>query len=392
MTRERTAEELRSWLEKYEPVEREILEARARQLDNAARRRQSRARRFGDLCEATEGLAVRWRRKGTPVANQFKWADGDVWTMTCLLNYHRREASRRVDGIMHALRRPLYYAAENERRRQAAAERRRIRRRTTENPCPSREDILDAWVHRRDSHAATIRFGGLIEDLECYLDNSLRFNEGGAIVGRNGGIKRWLQEEIPALFLRYSTVMRYKAAAHKLRQIVEVTDPISAVSIVAEECGVGESNDGNAHTEPGATVVASENHELKLVKWMAVSGEPKGESPKSSTETMAGAAEPMMESRMSLVRTLRPQKVTRPLTVVRARAIWHEVTEGVADNPTALFARLDALLDPERVEEANMLASWRRRYNNEIMVRTKDSWWRRLTRKGISGRRKVSSE
>lgn len=306
----RSAAEIRNWLEKYEPVEREILEARARRLDNAAKRRMERYRRFGDLCEATEGLAVKWRRAKVPIEEQFAWADGDIWTLQCLLRYHRRAATRRVDRIRHAIKRPLYYAAENERRRKAAVERRQIRRRTTGNPCPTREEILEAWVHRRDSHAAAIRFGGLIEDLECYLDNSLRFNEGGTIIGRNGGVKRWLQEEIPALYLRYTTVMRYKAASRKLRQIAGVSDPVSSVDIVRE-------------TSSG----------------------------KFEIETSASRFCDMSQKRPAT------------LVVERARAIWREVTEGVADNPTALFMRLDALLDPERIEDANMLACWRRKHN-----------------------------
>ena len=48
---------------------------------------------------------------------------------------------------------------------------------------------------------------------------------------------------------------------------------------------------------------------------------------------------------------------------------------------TALMARLDALTDPERVEDANMLAGWRERYANEITERTKRRWWRRMLKK-----------
>ena len=61
--------------------------------------------------------------------------------------------------------------------------------------------------------------------------------------------------------------------------------------------------------------------------------------------------------------------------VVRARAIWEEVVKGAGRSATALFERLDALTDPERVEDANMLAAWREKYANEITVRTKRTWW-----------------
>ena len=69
------------------------------------------------------------------------------------------------------------------------------------------------------------------------------------------------------------------------------------------------------------------------------------------------------------------------LAVVRARAVWLEVTAGVRGSATALMERLDALTDPERVEDANMLAGWRAKYENEITVRRESSWWRRMARK-----------
>ncbi|MBO7686957.1 MAG: hypothetical protein J6V72_11270, partial [Kiritimatiellae bacterium] len=69
------------------------------------------------------------------------------------------------------------------------------------------------------------------------------------------------------------------------------------------------------------------------------------------------------------------------LAVVRARAVWLEVVEGVRGSSTALMERLDALTDPERVEEADMLAGWRAKYENEITVRMKSRWWRRMVRK-----------
>ena len=69
------------------------------------------------------------------------------------------------------------------------------------------------------------------------------------------------------------------------------------------------------------------------------------------------------------------------LAVVRARAVWLEVVDGVLGSPTALMERLDSLTDPERVEEANMLAGWRTKYENEITVRMKYRWWRRMARK-----------
>lgn len=79
----------------------------------------------------------------------------------------------------------------------------------TENPCPTKEQILDAWEKAKNSNVDLIRFGSLMEDLACYVDSSLIRTEDGAIVGRRGGVKAWLQANIPALYLKYKTVMSY---------------------------------------------------------------------------------------------------------------------------------------------------------------------------------------
>ena len=319
-------DELAVWLARYEPVEREIIEAHERRLANRARRRAEAARDFADLCEATEGLAVVWRREGWSVREMVRWADGDVLTLLTLARWLRIGATRYIDRAQCRLRRPLYYARERARREALAEERRRTGGRRTTNPCPTREEILEAWVHRRDSHAAAVRFGSLVHDLECYVDNTLLRDENGAIVGRRGGVKAWLQVNIPALYVRYTTVMRYKAMAKKLRQVVGLADPVPAEAVLA--------------------------------------GPPRGEG---KGKQDYGAYE--MSGKV-------PE-----LEVVRARAVWLEVVEGVRGSPTALMERLDSLTDPGRVEEANMLAGWRAKYENEITARMKSTWWRRMARK-----------
>ena len=76
------------------------------------------------------------------------------------------------------------------------------------------------------------------------------------------------------------------------------------------------------------------------------------------------------------------EKVVVPeLSVVRARAIWLEVVDGIGPSAAALMARLDTLTDPWRVEDANMLAAWREKYSNEITERTKRRWWRRMLKR-----------
>ena len=69
------------------------------------------------------------------------------------------------------------------------------------------------------------------------------------------------------------------------------------------------------------------------------------------------------------------------LEALRARAVCAEVLAGIREGhgmTTTLVRRLGDLTDPERVEDANMLAAWRERYRLKITVRTKSLWERRL--------------
>jgi hypothetical protein len=90
---------------------------------------------------------------------------------------------------------------------------------------PTPEVLLKAWNDRKSSRKAMILLGGLIHDLECYVDNCLRFDEAGNVIGRNGGIRGWIAENLPELLPKYKTLMRYKALAVRLRQATETKDP-----------------------------------------------------------------------------------------------------------------------------------------------------------------------
>ena len=315
--------------------------------------------RFGDVCEYL--------------------TRGEYWWM--YLRAFRMDCSRRVAKLKAVERRPRYYAAENERRRALAAERRKIRARTTTNACPTCEAVLDAWRRRRDSHEAAIRFGSLLEDLECYLDNSLRRNEEGVIIGRNPGIKGWLCDNLPEILDKYTTAMRYKAAAKKLKQVVEIADPTPADVVLPREAaapasGTDDSAADAARTDGAAASAAKDARQngaaerkegvkrdycADEISWRRAKGSGGGVEGRGAGE-------------------IREDGEVPELAVVRARAIWVEVVGGIGQSATALMARLDALTDPERVEDANMLAAWREKYANEITERTKNRWWRRLVK------------
>ena len=137
----------------------------------------------------------------------------------------RDRMKRELMRDLRRVRRPFYYAQEVERRRSLAIERRKIRRRRTTAPMPTPDELLKAWNERKSSREAMIILGGMMHDLECYVDNCLRFDEAGNVIGRNGGIRGWIAENVPELLPKYKTLMRYKALAVRIRQATETKDP-----------------------------------------------------------------------------------------------------------------------------------------------------------------------
>ena len=161
------------------------------------------------------------------VALQLVLGVTDLRGLRCL----RRGLTQEVNRLQARACRARYYARDNARRRALAAERRRIARRTTLNPRPTPEALRAAFAARGASPEAKVRLGGLLEDLECHVDNCLRFGPDGEILGRNGGVKAWLREHAPELFDRYKTLMRYKALAKRLRQAAGIADPVPASAV-----------------------------------------------------------------------------------------------------------------------------------------------------------------
>ena len=147
---------------------------------------------------------------------------------------------RIVDRHIQRLRRPSYYETERARRIRLTEERRHINKRRTLNPMPVKEELLDAFRKAKNSPSDMIRFGSLLEDLECYVDNSVYFKD-GRLVGRRGGIRRHLEREVPELYARYKTVMKYKVLSKKFRQALGVEDPISASSLLPKDANSTES-------------------------------------------------------------------------------------------------------------------------------------------------------
>jgi len=380
--------------------------------------RKARVRRpdtpsFGDLCELSGGLAAAWRRKGcteremreflyddpfvlcdvVPALHALGFTeedvvrhvphDGPLATLALgfarflsnpygrgratlalppcvLLAFLRRAVTRRIAALRNRSARGVHYEAEKVRRRAMAAERRRIARRTTTSPCPSKEALLEAWRHVRDSKEDLVRFGSMMQDLECYVDNSLRFDRAGRIVGRNAGVKGWLAENAPEIAAHYTSAIRYKAAAKKLRQVVGLADPTPVAEVLGPKGGgVAQAQDGG---DGGLCNYGAEKFHGRDMASLGNAGGRGAGTDGNGAGTDGNGAED-----------------SPPVEVVRARAVYLEAMEGVPDVAARVMARIDALCDPERTDEAATLRSWREKYAAAITVRRKNSWWQRLT-------------
>ena len=359
-----------AWMAKYEPVERKIHDERARRAESKRHRATAKRKAFGDLCEMTDGMAKFCRYQGISLEEGkrlLNYSRPSMYTMGWVTlfeitwlaaSFLRKELTRRIDRAKHEVIRPYYYEQERIRRQSLSEERRKIRMRMTLNACPTKEEILDAWTKVKDSNEALLRFGSLMEDLECYVDNSLLRDESGAIIGRRSGIKGWLQMEIPALYVVYSRVMAYKAAAKRMRQVLDICDPLPLSAVLGDETPVAENANSaeKQHFDVGKTEIIG-----------------KEASPQDyGADEILGKGIKCGGKRLCEV---------DEVDILRARAVYVEVMRPVGNGKrrqTALVERLVSLTDPEMVEEANMLESWKAKYKRKITVRTKSLWERRL--------------
>ena len=181
----------------------------------------------------------------------------DLRGLRCL----RRGLTLRANALQRRAYRSRYYARDNARRRELAAERRKIRRRTTLSPCPTPDEFRAAFARVGESAEAKIRFGGMVHDLACYVDSCLRYDGSGNIVGRNGGIRAWIAENVPELSPRYKTIMRHKALAMRVRQLTGLEDP-QPTSVLLDGPADGQSGrSGGEAGNPSGTCAKEHGNE-----------------------------------------------------------------------------------------------------------------------------------
>ena len=146
-------------------------------------------------------------------------------------NRRRRERYRETHGPARPrnVRGFIGIDDESQRKHRPALERRKCQRRATIARCPTANEIRAAWKFRNESVVSRLRLGGLLLDLECYVDNALKrifVNNRWLITGRSAGIKGWIKENCPELVKKYGSLIRIKDYAKNLRQGFDLQDPV----------------------------------------------------------------------------------------------------------------------------------------------------------------------
>ena len=119
-----------------------------------------------------------------------------------------KERAMREQREMELAKRRKYYAAEHEKYRREVEKIRTVTL-PPENPMPTPEELLDAYVHRHDCEEAKLRFGRLMIDLDEHVRYAVRMSD-GRISGTDGGVRDWLSRNCPELAKHYHTCQRFK--------------------------------------------------------------------------------------------------------------------------------------------------------------------------------------
>lgn len=150
---------------------------------------------------------------------------------------------------------------ESQRENRLILERRKCLRRATVARCPTPAEIRAAWEYRHASPQASLRLGGLLLDLECYVDNALVTiwrNGRPQIVARAKGIRGWIRENCPELEPKYKTLMRFRAVAKALRQKLDIHDPIPTSVLLDPSADPTALADQPLHIQPRGSEQESE--------------------------------------------------------------------------------------------------------------------------------------
>jgi len=123
-----------------------------------------------------------------------------------------------------------------ERRTGGGAPIRRLCERSS-SPPPAPEALLAQYdkARGRGPVEEKIRLGSMILDIEAAVDSSLVRDSNGEIVGRNAGVRGWLDEHCPELSRHYASLMGYRRLADEFRKVHGLRDPHPAARFLEAE-------------------------------------------------------------------------------------------------------------------------------------------------------------
>jgi len=84
--------------------------------------------------------------------------------------------------------------------------------------CPTADEVREAWANRHRSTKDFIWLLSVLGELTCFTDCNLEHLGGfGNIAGRRGGLKEFLETEVPELATKYKSISRHATLATRLK-------------------------------------------------------------------------------------------------------------------------------------------------------------------------------
>ena len=183
----------------------------------------------------------RWN--DSPRSRDRRWG-GTPWASPKAVAFRRRRRERRMAAwrewartFAEAVRlgKPLPLSPA-ERRTGGGAPVRRLCERSS-CPPPTPEALLAQYdkAKGRGPVEEKIRLGSMMLDIEAAVDSSLVRDSNGEIVGRNAGVRGWLDEHCPELSRHYASLMGYRRLADEFRKVHGLRDPHPATRFLEKE-------------------------------------------------------------------------------------------------------------------------------------------------------------
>ena len=102
---------------------------------------------------------------------------------------------------------------------------------------PTADEVREQYERARGRGRVEekLRLGSMLLDAEATVDSSLVRDDTGEIVGRNGGMRGWIERNCPELLRHYAALMGYRRLAAEFRAEHGLCDPAPAALLLDED-------------------------------------------------------------------------------------------------------------------------------------------------------------